>query len=655
MKKLSTSGEWFVDEHGRKVILRGVNLGGDTKVPYPNGGTQFPTDFSDHKDVSFIGRPFPLIEADEHLTRLKLWGFNVLRLLTTWEAVEHKGPGEYDTEYLDYYTEIVKKAGEYGFYVFVDFHQDVWSRMTGGDGSPAWIFEKIGIDYKKLSKADAALVMQSRYDYTKPNTRQENNYPTMCWSQNYRYAGNAIMWTLFFGGRDFAPNFKIEGKNIQDYLQDHYLGCMEEIAKRVKDFDFVLGFDSLNEPGKGFIGRAMNDRGLVDTELEPKKPGLAWSPIDALYSSHGHTIELPYLTLNVLKGGFVPTKNQIINPNEVSIWFPDCPGDPFQLEGAYTITKDGTPFIEKNDYFQVVNGEKIEFDRDYLIPFMRRVGERIQKINPTWMVFIEREATDAFVNPKLNGEVPKNSVNAAHWYDLITLLFKTFLYPITIDTRTKKLVFFRKGIQKMYVRQLARIKSTADSVAGKIPSLVGEFGIPFDLQNGKAYKEWNKGNRSPKIWKKHIMALDSMFNALDELFLSGTLWNYTASNENNLMIGDGWNQEDLSIFSKDQNLNLELDGYGGGGRAIEGFCRPYASFIQGTPIRMKYELSSKRFDFEWESDIKIQEPTIIQVPRFVTPNGYSIELKNAEKIQEKGHQIYVRGFGGVSSIQLRFL
>ncbi len=57
---------------------------------------------------------------------------------------------------------------------------------------------------------------------------------------------------------------------------------------------------------------------------------------------------------------------------------------------------------------------------------MRRVGERIQKINPTWMVFIEREATDAFVNPKLNGEVPKNSVNAAHWYDLITLLFKTF-------------------------------------------------------------------------------------------------------------------------------------------------------------------------------------------------------------------------------------
>lgn len=143
LKKLSPKGEWFVDPSGRKVILRGVNLGGDTKVPYPNGGTQFPTDFSDHKEVSFIGRPFPLEEAESHFTRLKLWGFNVLRLLTTWEAVEHKGPGEYDEAYLNYFTEIVRLAGEYGFYVFIDFHQDVWSRMTGGDGAPGWIFEKL--------------------------------------------------------------------------------------------------------------------------------------------------------------------------------------------------------------------------------------------------------------------------------------------------------------------------------------------------------------------------------------------------------------------------------------------------------------------------------------------------------------------------------
>ena len=56
--------------------------------------------------------------------------------MTTWEAVEHAGPGQYDTAYLDYFAELCRVSGEYGFYVFVDFHQDAWSRFSGG-GTPA--------------------------------------------------------------------------------------------------------------------------------------------------------------------------------------------------------------------------------------------------------------------------------------------------------------------------------------------------------------------------------------------------------------------------------------------------------------------------------------------------------------------------------------
>lgn len=130
---------------------------------------------------------------------------------------------------------------------------------------------------------------------------------------------------------------------------------------------------------------------------------------------------------------------------------------------------------------------------------MRTVGETIQEIRKDWMVFIEREASDAFTHPHLNGEAPKLAVNAAHWYDILTLLFKTFLYPIAIDTLTKRPVFGKSGIEAMYVRQLSRIKNTADSVPGKIPSLIGEFGIPFDLQGGKAYKEWKKETTLPKF------------------------------------------------------------------------------------------------------------------------------------------------------------
>ena len=105
------------DRHGREVILRGVNLGGDTKLPYPDGGTHIPTDFADHRTVSFVGRPFPLDEADAHFRRLRRWGFNCLRLLTTWEAVEHAGPGLYDTAYLDYLTAIAARAGTHGSWI----------------------------------------------------------------------------------------------------------------------------------------------------------------------------------------------------------------------------------------------------------------------------------------------------------------------------------------------------------------------------------------------------------------------------------------------------------------------------------------------------------------------------------------------------------
>ena len=57
-----------MDEHNRTLLLRGVNLGGDSKVPTtPLGETWKRKGFFETEHVSFIGRPFPLEEADEHL------------------------------------------------------------------------------------------------------------------------------------------------------------------------------------------------------------------------------------------------------------------------------------------------------------------------------------------------------------------------------------------------------------------------------------------------------------------------------------------------------------------------------------------------------------------------------------------------------------
>jgi hypothetical protein len=91
---MDINGRWFIDSETKRTILfKGVNL---------SGGTKLPTGFTSHdrngywvdydRKVNFIGRPFPLNEADEHFSRLVNLGFNLLRFIVTWEAVEHEGP-----------------------------------------------------------------------------------------------------------------------------------------------------------------------------------------------------------------------------------------------------------------------------------------------------------------------------------------------------------------------------------------------------------------------------------------------------------------------------------------------------------------------------------------------------------------------------------
>src|SRR3990167_2998983 len=101
-----------------------------------------------------------LKDADEHFRRLSIWGFTFIRLLTTWEAIEHKGPGIYDYEYLEYFKQIIKIAAKYNISCFVDFHQDVWSRWTGGDGAPGWTLDVVGFNITNFHESHAAYIHQ---------------------------------------------------------------------------------------------------------------------------------------------------------------------------------------------------------------------------------------------------------------------------------------------------------------------------------------------------------------------------------------------------------------------------------------------------------------------------------------------------------------
>ena len=128
----------FKDEHGRTLLVRGVNMSGNAKLPNRpiRAWDHLDESFYDHRNVTFVGRPFALHEVDQHFKRLNKWGLTFTRLLVPWEALEHHGPGLYDQEYINYLIEVLKKAPRYGIQCFIDPHQDTWSRFSGGSGAP---------------------------------------------------------------------------------------------------------------------------------------------------------------------------------------------------------------------------------------------------------------------------------------------------------------------------------------------------------------------------------------------------------------------------------------------------------------------------------------------------------------------------------------
>eukprot|EP01100_Stratorugosa_tubuloviscum_P012628 TRINITY_DN603_c0_g1_i1.p1 TRINITY_DN603_c0_g1~~TRINITY_DN603_c0_g1_i1.p1 ORF type:complete len:427 (-),score=179.20 TRINITY_DN603_c0_g1_i1:1089-2369(-) len=409
LPKLQALSTHFKDEKGRVVILRGFNLGGDSKLPKtPDGSTWIKDTFSNHLNVSFIGRPFELNEAKNHFSRLRRWGCNCVRLLSTWEAIEHFGPYKYDESYLHFFTQICEMAGQFGIYVFIDLHQDVWSRMTGGDGAPCWIFEKIGLDYTKFDLADCALTMQSKYDINIGG--KQNSYPQMHWFSNFRYPANAIMWTLFFGGRRFTPQFLIQDEggfatelskkenndlpegfvNIQDYLQGHYIGAQIQIARRVAHMSHVIGFDTFNEPCRGWIGSPLHSR---QTELKISPPGLGWSAINAFAVSHGLTQRIPKLELSILQLKYIPGSLVTVNSNQTPIWIDNNALDPFEIAGVYRRVKNETHFtIEalNNNYFvqDPKTGAIVDFDIEHLTPFVNRIATNLRNIRSDWIVIL---------------------------------------------------------------------------------------------------------------------------------------------------------------------------------------------------------------------------------------------------------------------------
>jgi hypothetical protein len=153
---------------------------------------------------------------------------------------------------------------------------------------------------------------------------------------------------------------------------------------------------------------------------------------------------------------------------------------------------------------------------------------------------------------------------------------------------------------------------------GAVPTVIGEVGIAYNMHEKRAYATGD--------FSRQIAAMDDTIQALEANLVNFTLWNYTADNTN--LRGDLWNDEDLSIFSRDQQT--DSGDINDGGRALESVIRPYAAKTPGTPLHMAFDIQTRRFEFEFELDPKITAPLEIYLPLFQYPHGVTVTVTAGE-------------------------
>ena len=413
----------------------------------------------------------------------------------------------------------LEKAAAHGIDVFIDPHQDAWSRFSGGSGAPGWTFRAVGLDLRRFEATGAATVHQTHGD----------PFPRMVWLTNYGKLAAATMFTLFFGGNDFAPRTLIEGEPAQDYLQRHYIGAMKRVAERLQGLSNVVGYGVMNEPSSGYIGVSGQETPHADF-----RQGAAPDLLQTMVLGAGHKQRVEAwrtdLTGSRRRGLFTA------NPEEADVWLDGYP-PVWRHNGVWGADDLGEIRLLRPDHFtHVRDGEgvrEVEFYRDYFRPFANAYAAAIRSVNPHALIFVEGEPGDASLS--WTPQDAPDIVHAAHWYDAVTLVTKRFLGWLSYDVSTDRVVLGKKRVRRLFRGQIKKIKEVSEARMNGAPTLIGEIGIPFDLDK-RAYRTGD--------FSRQEEALSASLETAEANLVGYTLWNYNPDNSN--ARGDGWNGEDLS-------------------------------------------------------------------------------------------------------------
>ncbi|RMI32760.1 glycoside hydrolase family 5 protein [Nocardia stercoris] len=197
----------IVDDRGRTVLLRGVNVNG-------LGGY-----YQEWPDL-----PPNVALTEDDYAAISARGHNVVRMVLSWSRIEPQR-GVFDPGYLDLIAQNVEWARRHDIYVILDMHQDAWGPAVntpdgtwcppfmqpsvGWDGAPAWATSLAGtMGTCRIGMREISLSVQSSFQ---------------------RFYDNA------------------------DGIQDEQIKAWQFVAARFADNPAIAGYDLLNEPNPGLL------------------------------------------------------------------------------------------------------------------------------------------------------------------------------------------------------------------------------------------------------------------------------------------------------------------------------------------------------------------------------------------------------------------
>lgn len=214
---------------------------------------------------------------------------------------------------------------------------------------------------------------------------------------------------------------------------------------------------------------------------------------------------------------------------------------------------------------------------------------------------------------------PANLVYGPHFYDLNVLFFKAYNgMSVNVQGLSRGMfilfaVYFgARGLARNYYKQLAQLCRRGYASLGEVPILVGEVGIPYDVNDTLRTR--------PGDYRVQTTLLTALVSGLERNLISFTLWNYNPANK--VALGDGWNQEDFSIVNfepaaADRDNARRDERLYRGGRALGAILRPYACKVAGIPLSTKWDARKKSLHFRWKNGSRsIRAATEIYVPDF---------------------------------------